>query len=370
LGVNVDCFGHCIGVSGMDAEEGRDENIIECESVIESVKNTPNPKSTTTKSNDESIFKTPLPIVESAKDVESPVPESSVPESSGNGKRILELNDEQEEIQSKRTKRSFELEYNSVVLDIEGTVTPVSFVHEILFPYVRNHLKPYLESNLVPENVSLLKLIANFKKEVEEIEELKEKLVIDLERNRIESELNRSETVKSIMECVKFMMDSDMKKPALKDLQAMVWKDGYESGKLKAPVYSDVSSALEIWKRMGVKILIYSSGAVDAQKLLFQNTESGGDLTPLIDGYYDTKIGQKKVKESYVALTLDAEIIPEKTLFVTDILDEAIAAKEAGLQVALSVRKGNAPLPETDFKMISSLMHILPPGIEFELNNS
>jgi methionine salvage enolase-phosphatase E1 len=52
-----------------------------------------------------------------------------------------------------------------VILDIEGTTTPISFVAETLFPYIRHHLDNYLRENwstvTVQEDVQLLRELSN-----------------------------------------------------------------------------------------------------------------------------------------------------------------------------------------------------------------
>eukprot|EP00128_Syssomonas_multiformis_P011896 Colp12_sorted_trinity150504_noHs@10071 len=51
--------------------------------------------------------------------------------------------------------------YTHVLTDIEGTTTPISFVKDVLFPYIREHVKEYLKNNWelesVKEVVELLK---------------------------------------------------------------------------------------------------------------------------------------------------------------------------------------------------------------------
>jgi len=39
------------------------------------------------------------------------------------------------------------MKYDVILLDIEGTTTPISFVHDTLFPYVRSHVSSYLQEN-------------------------------------------------------------------------------------------------------------------------------------------------------------------------------------------------------------------------------
>ena len=124
----------------------------------------------------------------------------------------------------------------------------------------------------------------------------------------------------------------------------MIWQKGYESGDLVSPVYDDVPAAFKSWKDSGKSIAIYSSGSVLAQRLIFKYSDQG-DLTPFIDQYFDTNTGPKNIAESYRKIAEALDLEPEETLFVSDIAAELDSASEAGMKTALSIRKGNAPIP-------------------------
>ncbi|EFX00140.1 enolase-phosphatase e-1s [Grosmannia clavigera kw1407] len=156
------------------------------------------------------------------------------------------------------------------------------------------------------------------------------------------------------------LVAGDIKAPYLKSLQGLLWKDGYLSGALKAPLFADVTPRLTDWHKAGIALVIYSSGSVPAQKLLFQHTGvvggnndgngSGTDVTPLLSGYYDTiNAGPKTVAASYSAILAQqelphADISPDSWLFLSDNVLEVEAAHAAGLQSYLVQRPGNAPL--------------------------
>jgi 2,3-diketo-5-methylthio-1-phosphopentane phosphatase len=151
--------------------------------------------------------------------------------------------------------------------------------------------------------------------------------------------------IEAVLDYLHRLMDADRKVTGLKSLQGRIWRAGYESGELKGHVYDDVPVALARWNEAGRPVFIYSSGSVAAQRLLFASSEAG-DLTPLISGYYDTLVGPKTDPDSYTKIVESVGMDAETVLFATDKHAEAVAADEAGLQVLLLTRPGNAPLPD------------------------
>jgi enolase-phosphatase E1 len=210
------------------------------------------------------------------------------------------------------------------LLDVEGTTSPVSLVSEQLFPYARRHFFSFLEKNASDA-------------------EVRADLALLAEENRSETEpdLPRFEWgVKSAAEYLLWLMDRDRKSTALKSLQGKVWKAGYESGELVGTVFPDVRDAFERWSKTA-KVAIYSSGSVEAQKLIFRYS-SAGDLTPFITSYFDTRTGAKTSPASYRAIAEKVQATPRAILFVSDVLRELDPAREAGCQTRLAVREGNA----------------------------
>ncbi|EFX62405.1 hypothetical protein DAPPUDRAFT_68011, partial [Daphnia pulex] len=149
----------------------------------------------------------------------------------------------------------------------------------------------------------------------------------------------------SVITNVNWNMDQDRKMTALKQLQGHMWREGYSSGEIQGHLYEDVEEALKLWTSSGKKVYIYSSGSVEAQKLLFQHSVAG-NLLQYFSGHFDTKIGLKIESASYQEISKSIAVAPDKILFLTDLPAEAIAANEAGVQVKLLVRPGNAPLNE------------------------
>ena len=213
----------------------------------------------------------------------------------------------------------------AILLDIEGTTTPISFVHDTLFPYAKARVPGF-----VLDNLGDLKY---------EIEQLAEEHAND---NGYSGEF-RPESANSVSDYLKFLIDQDRKSTPLKSIQGMIWRSGYEKGEIVSPVFEDVPPALKRWKTAEKIIGIYSSGSVLAQQLLFRYTDHG-DLTPFISNYFDTNTGAKREQQSYAAIAEELNVQPAEVHFASDIPAELDAARAAGLRTSLSVRPGNAPL--------------------------
>ena len=147
-----------------------------------------------------------------------------------------------------------------------------------------------------------------------------------------------------ILKYIYWLMDRDRKSTALKSLQGKIWKAGFESGELKGTLFDDVPEAFRKWSAEG-RVAIYSSGSVEAQKLLFRHTIFG-DLTSLISGYFDTRTGVKTAPGSYSAIAAAVEVMPGEAVFFSDAVKELDAAREAGCPTRLVVRPGNAPVDD------------------------
>ncbi|HJZ67528.1 MAG TPA: acireductone synthase [Blastocatellia bacterium] len=221
----------------------------------------------------------------------------------------------------------------SILLDIEGTTTPIDFVYEMLFPYARSHVWNYLAEHLSSPDVHT------------DVAGLLEENAADA-RNRLDPPLLNGPVERisadEIVAYVHWLMDRDRKSTPLKSLQGKIWEEGYRTGQLRGQVFEDVPRAFSRWQNRGKQICIYSSGSVLAQKLLFSNTEAG-DLTTFIDGYFDTNIGSKKDATSYRAIADKLGRLPSEILFVSDVAAELDAAATAGFEVVLCSRPGNEP---------------------------
>jgi enolase-phosphatase E1 len=217
-------------------------------------------------------------------------------------------------------------EVRAVLLDIEGTTTPVDFVYQTLFPFARRHLREFLIRK--GETADLRADIALLEEEHE--------------RDRLSTDGPPSwteETVESVIGYALWLMDRDRKSTGLKSIQGKIWEEGYKSGELLGVVYDDVPIAFRRWKEQGREIAIYSSGSVLAQKLIFAHTNAG-DLMPFIDEYFDTTTGPKKESASYDKIAAALGIAVTEVKFYSDSLTEVDAAGAAGMQTALCVREG------------------------------
>jgi enolase-phosphatase E1 len=210
----------------------------------------------------------------------------------------------------------------AVLLDIEGTTTPIDFVHKVLFPF---------SAEKIPEFVR-----ANFDEIQQEIAQLEDEHKQDFASGKYKKQFEKQSPT-SVSDYLLFLISQDRKSTPLKSLQGKIWQIGYESGNLKSIVFDDVLPAFGRWKSEGKKIAVFSSGSILAQKLLFKYTNHG-DLTPFISAYFDTNTGNKKDSRSYQKIADQLKLNGSEILFISDVIEELDAAKEAGFQTALSVR--------------------------------
>ena len=198
-----------------------------------------------------------------------------------------------------------------LLLDIEGTTTPIAFVTDTLFPYARARLVSFL------------------------------------------SREGRADEASAFLA----EMDRDSKSTELKALQGRIWEDGYRSGELTGTVFDDVPRAFARWQSAGTPIAIFSSGSVLAQQWLFRRS-SAGDLTPFISQYFDTEVGPKRDPASYARIAATVALPPSSITFVSDVVAELDAARAAGMQTIMSLRPGNHPQPPHDHRVVHSFDEI------------
>jgi methylthioribulose 1-phosphate dehydratase/enolase-phosphatase E1 len=236
------------------------------------------------------------------------------------------------------------LRYRHYIFDIEGTTTPISFVKDVLFPFARSQLREFL-TNTWANSQTQADVSACFDWAND---------VCPAEASAARSSADSAQQIEFLAGFLERQIDADSKHGALKQLQGHMWKGGYEQGTLKSIVYEDVPACFAniVAPHNYAHVSIYSSGSRQAQHLLFKYTNAG-DLRPMIHSYFDTAVGHKRDAQSYenILLTLgydasDDLSVKEKVLFVTDILEEAQAAVKAGMSAVISVRPGNAALPE------------------------
>ena len=234
----------------------------------------------------------------------------------------------------------------AVLLDIEGTVTPISFVHEVLFPFARNHVREFLVQHLKRPEVQM------------DVTALVHEHAAEPERSEQPRPID-AESIDSIIDYVNWLIERDRKSPALKSLQGKIWEEGYRDGSLKAPLFDDVVPNLQRLRANNFQVAIFSSGSILAQKLLFAHTETG-DHTDLIDAYFDTGVGNKMDAGSYRRIAQELGLEAEAIVFVSDVVNELKAAREAGMKTILCVRPGNPVQPQSEeFQRIHSFSEVL-----------
>lgn len=219
----------------------------------------------------------------------------------------------------------------AILLDIEGTTTPIEFVYDVLFPFARRHVREFIEQHYQSADVraDLDALRAEHRADVES--DGKPPVWLDGSPDF---------EIESATRYVHWLMEQDRKSTALKSLQGKVWENGYRSRLLRGQVYTDVAPAFARWRGQQRAIYIYSSGSVLAQKLLFAHT-TGGDLTAHLNGYFDTTTGAKQDAASYQSISSQIAAPASEVLFISDVTAELDAAREAGMRTALCVRPGN-----------------------------
>ena len=185
-----------------------------------------------------------------------------------------------------------------ILCDVEGTTTDIQFVHKKLFPYATVHLELFYEQN--PE---------------------------ELQKSAQVYGVDNAEVIQHAQQ----LIARDIKDSELKRVQGLIWKTGYESGSLQGHVYEDVLPAFQRWKSKGIGLGIYSSGSIQAQKLIYGHSVAG-DLTVYIDDHFDLGVGYKYEASSYEKIVALLQRPAQSILFLSDIEKELDCAREAGIQ--------------------------------------
>ena len=239
-----------------------------------------------------------------------------------------------------------------LLLDIEGTTCPVSFVAEVLFPYARAEMAAYLARHGEQPELKAL------------VESVQHSWQADPhpEAQRLLRETGGEAADSPALQVVPYLhwlIDQDIKLTELKDLQGRIWEAGYGNGTITAPLFSDVPEALQRWHDQGLVLAVYSSGSVPAQQLLYRHSQVG-DLSDLFSHWFDTRSGAKQESESYRRITQAMAVPPEQVLFISDSRAELEAASAAGLAVLFSDREGNPQRESGGFERISTYSQLHP----------
>jgi enolase-phosphatase E1 len=200
-----------------------------------------------------------------------------------------------------------------ILTDIEGTTTSIDFVHQVLFPYASKMLPEFVRRHQQDDEIA------------------------DILQDARTAAGEPNASLDRLIETLLTWIEEDRKVTALKALQGQLWRHGYENGDFTAHVYEDAAACMRRWHADGISLYVYSSGSVAAQKLLFGHSDAG-DLTPLFDGYFDTRIGHKREADSYRAIVAEIGAAAGDILFLSDVAEELDAAAIAGLQTVQLVR--------------------------------
>ena len=234
---------------------------------------------------------------------------------------------------------------SAVLLDVEGTTAPISFVYKTMFPYALSHARQFLQQRRSDADVRA------------DLQALRNEHMADVRAGLDPPPLN--DELDSAVAYMEWLTAQDRKSTPFKALQGKIWQEGFTGGPLRADVFEDVPRSLTRWRRQGRKICIFSSGSVLAQRLLFAHTVAG-DLSEHISGYFDTTVGNKTDANSYRRIADTLKEDPSETVFISDVTAELDAAKAAGLQTLLCVRPGNRPQPASGHSMIHNFDEVFP----------
>ena len=237
---------------------------------------------------------------------------------------MVDLTDRQPEETDLTVTRQVE----AVLVDIEGTVTPISAVRDVLFPYARARLEAFVAAHGAETVVA---------------EALAQVRTLQPEADPVASLLRWS--------------DRDEKVTPLKTIQGLIWREGYAKGDLVAQFYPDAPECLSFWKREGLPLYVYSSGSEEAQRGIFGHSQTG-DLTGLFGGFFDTRIGPKRDAASYRAIAGEIGLPTGLILFLSDIEAELDAAAAAGLRTCQIVREEDGTLPSTRHPVATTLHEV------------
>jgi enolase-phosphatase E1 len=228
----------------------------------------------------------------------------------------------------------------ALLLDIEGTTTPIDFVFKTLSPFADARAEAFLRRR--SNDAEIKQLIAELRGTWSGAASSGAPVWI---------ESTPEEKLASAAAYVRWLIARDSKITPLKALQGKIWEEGFRSGELKGEVYPDVAPAFARWREQGRRIAIFSSGSVLAQKLLFANS-TVGDLSPFLAAYFDTTTGPKREPSSYQRIAAALGLPAQQLLFVSDAEAELDAARSAHLRTTHSLRLGITPPPKPSHSAI------------------
>ncbi len=243
-----------------------------------------------------------------------------------------------------------------VLIDVEGTTTAIAFVYEVLFPYAAARLASICARRAAEPEVAAA------------IARLRGEYAAELAQRPAAAGAGPGEAGGDELPpfgdgaaYARHLMARDRKSTGLKALQGLIWEAGYAGGELRGHVFADVPPALAAWQEAGVRLRVFSSGSVRAQRLLFAHTEYG-DLTPRFEGFHDTTTGPKLERSSYRDIAGAFALPPAALLFLSDTAGELDAAAAAGYRTGMLERPGNRLQPRGAHPAYSSFAELAPPA--------
>ena len=236
-----------------------------------------------------------------------------------------------------------------LLLDIEGTTCPVSFVSEVLFPFAKQELSHHIKQQWGKGTDN------------KPIQEAKKEWLDDqsVESTQIKQKVMQREIeeIDGLIQYLKHLISIDKKSTALKDLQSNIWERGYHNGELRSQLFPEAAECLRQWHEQGLTLSIYSSGSIQAQKMLYRYS-SAGDLEKLFSPWFDTHTGPTKSTESYTTIAEQLHSSPNKIWFVSDNGAECDSARSAGMHTLFSLREGNPDRDPRDHTVVQSLREV------------
>ena len=206
-----------------------------------------------------------------------------------------------------------------MLVDIEGTTSTIAFVHDVLFPYADEHLDAYVAAHREdPDVAQALREAARLAGEEPDVSDA------------------------TVLAHLHAWIAEDRKATPLKTLQGLIWAEGYAETGLRGHVYPDAAAGLRRWHAAGLRLYVYSSGSIEAQRVLFAHSDQG-DLSALFSGYFDTTTGPKREARSYEAIARAIGLAPHDILFLSDVDAELDAARAAGMQTIRLLRPADTP---------------------------
>ena len=235
-----------------------------------------------------------------------------------------------------------------ILLDIEGTTCPVDFVSQTLFPFAQKNLNASLMTRSSDAEIDAL------------VHEAINEWLDDsnpTSKRMLSKTTQKPPSIREVEDYLQHLIQSDRKSTALKELQGKVWEQGYLSGELISPLFSDVCKQLDSWKCKGITLAVYSSGSIQAQKLLYAHTNEG-DITDRFDYWFDTRTGPKLAHQSYTTIAQKMGVQANQVLFISDHPGECDAAWQSGMNTVFCLREGNPHQDPGEHAVVQQLCDI------------